>query len=306
MNTATQGVLAMIGCCTIWGLSSMFYKLLGAVPPLEILAHRTIWSLVFFALLLGFQSRLKEVRRSFIDWRSGCLTVLAALMILANWYLFIWSVGAERATEASLGYYIYPLVSVLLGWLIYSDRLFKLQWIAIAFAACAVSALTYGLGAAPWVSLMLAGTFAFYGLMKKQLDVGPVVSVTSEVMLVAPFAAIFLLLTWHNGQAAFGQDFTTTALLILAGPMTAVPLILFSYAARRATMSTIGLVGYINPTLQFLCAVMVFSEPFTGWHVMAFTMIWTALALYSAVLWSQERASRKASVVAAASGTTVM
>lgn len=167
MNTATQGVLAMIGCCTIWGLSSMFYKLLGTVPPLEILAHRTIWSLVFFALLLGFQGRLKEVRRSFVDWRSGCLTVLAALMILANWYLFIWSVGAERATEASLGYYIYPLVSVLLGWFIYSDRLAKLQWIAIVFAACAVSALTYGLGAAPWVSLMLAGTFAIYGLMKK-------------------------------------------------------------------------------------------------------------------------------------------
>jgi chloramphenicol-sensitive protein RarD len=173
-------------------------------------------------------------------------------------------------------------------------------------AGFGVCVLTYGLGGAPWIALTLAATFAIYGLIKKQLSVGPVISVTAEVVLVAPFAALFLWLSWHNGQSAFGSDFTTTALLILAGPLTAVPLILFSYAARRASMATIGLVGYLNPSLQFICAVVVFSEPFTGWHVVAFSLIWTALAIYSSVLWVQDKAARKASSAAAASGTTVM
>ena len=306
MTASTKGILAMIGSCIIWGLSSLIYKQLSNVPAIEILAHRTLWSFVFFVILLGVQGRLYEVRGSFSDRRSTCLTVLAALMILANWFLFIWSIETERATQASLGYYIYPLVSVVLGWLFFGERLGCLQWTAITLVALAVSALTYGLGGAPWVSLTLAGTFAIYGLLKKQLSVGPVVSVTSEVTLVVPFAVIFLLLTWHNGEATFGQDLVTTGLLIFAGPLTAVPLILFSLAARRVSMATIGLVGYLNPTLQFLCAVVVFAEPFTSWHVMAFAMIWSALSLYSIAVWSQEKASRKASVAAAASGTTVI
>ncbi len=306
MTASTKGILAMIGSCIIWGLSSLIYKQLSNVPAIEILAHRTLWSFVFFVILLGVQGRLYEVRGSFSDLRSTCLTVLAALMILANWFLFIWSIETERAIQASLGYYIYPLVSVVLGWLFFGERLGCLQWTAITLVAVAVSALTYGLGGAPWVSLTLAGTFAIYGLLKKQLSVGPVVSVTSEVTLVVPFAVIFLLLTWHNGEATFGQDLVTTGLLIFAGPLTAVPLILFSLAARRVSMATIGLVGYLNPTLQFLCAVVVFAEPFTSWHVMAFAMIWSALSLYSIAVWSQEKASRKASVAAAASGTTVI
>ena len=306
MTASTKGILAMIGSCIIWGLSSLIYKQLSNVPAIEILAHRTLWSFVFFVILLGVQGRLYEVRGSFSDRRSTCLTVLAALMILANWFLFIWSIETERAIQASLGYYIYPLVSVVLCWLFFGERLGCLQWTAITLVAVAVSALTYGLGGAPWVSLTLAGTFAIYGLLKKQLSVGPVVSVTSEVTLVVPFAVIFLLLTWHNGEATFGQDLVTTGLLIFAGPLTAVPLILFSFAARRASMATIGLVGYLNPTLQFLCAVVVFAEPFSSWHIVAFAIIWTALALYSIAVWSQEKASCKASVAAAASGTTVI
>ena len=306
MTASTKGILAMIGSCIIWGLSSLIYKQLPNVPAIEILAHRTLWSFVFFVILLGVQGRLYEVRGSFSDRRSTCLTVLAALMILANWFLFIWSIETERAIQASLGYYIYPLVSVVLGWLFFGERLGCLQWTAITLVAVAVSALTYGLGGAPWVSLTLAGTFAIYGLLKKQLSVGPVVSVTSEVTLVVPFAVIFLLLTWHNGEATFGQDLVTTGLLIFAGPLTAVPLILFSFAARRASMASIGLVGYLNPTLQFLCAVVVFAEPFSSWHIVAFAIIWTALALYSIAVWSQEKASCKASVAAAASGTTVI
>ena len=207
MTSSTKGILAMIGSCIIWGLSSLIYKQLSDVPAIEVLAHRTLWSFVFFVMLLGVQGRLRDIQGSFSDRRSTTLTVLAALMILANWFLFIWSIETERATQASLGYYIYPLVSVVLGWSIFGEKLARLQWSAIALAAAAVSALTYGLGGAPWISLTLAGTFAIYGLLKKQLSVGPVVSVTSEVTLVAPFAVIFLLLTWHNGEATFGQRF---------------------------------------------------------------------------------------------------
>jgi chloramphenicol-sensitive protein RarD len=306
MKSSTKGIIAMIGSCTIWGLSGLFYKQLTHVPAIEILAHRTVWSFLFFVVLLVVQGRLGQVRGSFTSWRSFCITIIAALMISANWFLFIWAIETEQATQSSLGYYIYPLVAVVLGRVLFSETLSSLQWAAIVMAGIGVCVLTYGLGGAPWIALTLAITFAIYGVIKKQLPVGPVVSVTAEVLLVAPFAIVFLLLTWHNGQGAFGRDLMTSGLLILAGPLTAVPLILFSIAARRASMSTVGLVGYLNPTLQFLCAVIVFSEPFTNWHVIAFSMIWTALAVYSAGLWSQERATRKAAVAATVSGTMVM
>ena len=286
MTSSTKGILAMIGSCTIWGLSPLIYKQLSHVPALEVLAHRTLWSFVFFVILLSVQGRLGQVRGSFANWRSFCITSIAALMILANWFLFIWAIETEQATQSSLGYYIYPLVAVVLGRILFAEVLSRLQLGAIGFAGLGVCILTYGLGGAPWIALTLAITFAIYGVIKKQLSVGPVVSVTAEVALVAPFAVAYLLLTWHNGEGALGHNLTTTSLLIFAGPLTAVPLILFSIAARRASMATVGLVGYLNPTLQFLCAVVVFFEPFTGWHAIAFLMIWTALGIYSAVMWS--------------------
>lgn len=306
MTPATKGILAMIGCCAIWGLSPLIYKHISHVPAIEVLAHRTFWSFVFFVVLLGVQGRLGHIQSAFGSWRAFVLTAVASLLILANWYLFIWAIETERATQSSLGYYIYPLVAVVLGWALFSERLGRVQWGAIGLATVAVGALTYGLGGAPWIALTLAGTFAIYGVLKKQLSIGPVVSVTAEVVLIAPFAALFLWLSWHNGTGAFGDDLITSTLLVLAGPLTAVPLIMFSFAARRASMATVGLVGYLNPTLQFFCAVVVFSEPFTGWHVMAFLLIWTALAIYSGALWAQDKAARKATSALAASGTSVM
>ena len=306
MTPATKGILAMIGCCAIWGLSPLIYKHISHVPAIEVLTHRTFWSFVFFVVLLGVQGRLGHIGSAFGSWRAFVLTAVASLLILANWYLFIWAIETERATQSSLGYYIYPLVAVVLGWALFSERLGRVQWGAIGLATVAVGALTYGLGGAPWIALTLAGTFAIYGVLKKQLSIGPVVSVTAEVVLIAPFAALFLWLSWHNGNGAFGDDLITSTLLVLAGPLTAVPLIMFSFAARRASMATVGLVGYLNPTLQFFCAVVVFSEPFTGWHVMAFLLIWTALAIYSRALWAQDKAARKATSALAASGTSVM
>ena len=305
MTDSTKGFAAMIAACCVWGLSPIFYKMLAHVPAAEVLAHRTLWSLVFFALVLAVQGRLQMIFVAMAGRRAFGLVAFAALVIATNWYLFIWAVQTGQATEAALGYYIFPLVSVLLGRLAFGERLSRVQLAAVGLVSVAVSLLTYGLGTAPWLALALAASFGLYGLAKKRLAVGPVVSVTAEVLLLSPFALIVLWQTGDNGAGAFGASWRDSALLILAGPITATPLILFSYAARRLSMATSGLLSYINPTLQFFCAVVLFAEPFTAWHVQAFALIWCALALYSVSTFRQDKARRRALRAAAASGTTV-
>lgn len=305
MSEPAKGVVAMIGACSIWGLSPIYYKELSHVPALDVLSHRLIWSLVIFALVLALQGRLREIIRAMNGWRSFGLVAVASLMIGANWSLFIWSVQTGQTTQTSLGYYIYPLVAVVIGRVIFGERLVALQWLAVALATTAVALLTFGPGVVPWIALTLAVTFGIYGLIKKHLDVGPVVSVTAEALLLIPFAGFVLLQTHHNGGSVFGGDLRTMALLIFAGPITALPLILFSFAARRLAMTSVGLLQYINPTLQFGCAVFVFSEPFGPWHVAAFALIWSALALYSVTAVHQDRARRRAARAVSGSGTTV-
>lgn len=292
MQSARIGVMAMIGACLIWGLSPLYYRLLSHVPPLEVLAHRALWSLVFFGLVLGVQGRLGELRPMLSNRRHLGLILLASMCISVNWFLFIWATMIGRNTETSLGYFIYPLVAVLIGALGFGERLDRLQKLAVALAGLAVLVLTLGLGVPPWISLALAATFAIYGTVKKQLPLGPVISVTGEVLVFLPLALGYLLWahgTGAAGQGAFGMNWRDSLLLVLAGPITAVPLILFSAAARRVAMSTVGLLQYLNPTLQLTLAAVVFGEALSLWHGLAFPMIWTALALYSVALWRQER-----------------
>jgi chloramphenicol-sensitive protein RarD len=280
MSEAAKGVLAMMAACVIWGLSPIFYKLLSEVPPLEVLAHRTLWSLAVFGLVLAGQRRLRELPKALSGARALGLVFVAALMISANWFLFIYSVQVGRTVESALGYYIFPLVAVLIGAVVLGERLGRAQWVAVGLAAVAVTVLTAGLGVAPWISITLAVTFGIYGLLKRWVAAGPVVSVSAEVLLLAPLALGYLI--WLGaGQGAFGHDIWLSLLLVLAGPMTAIPLILFSYAAKRAAMSTIGLVQYLNPTLQFATAVLILGEVITLWHAIAFPIIWLALAIYS-------------------------
>ena len=305
MTDTTKGFAAMVAACCVWGLSPIFYKLLSHVPAAEVLAHRTLWSLAFFALVLTVQGRLRMIFAAMAGPRAFGLLLFAALIIATNWYLFIWAVQTGQATEAALGYYIFPLVSVLLGRLVFGERLNRVQLFAVLLVSVAVSVLTYGLGTAPWLALALAASFGLYGLAKKRIAVGPVVSVTAEVLLLSPLAVAVLWQTGNNGTGAFGASLQDSALLILAGPITATPLILFSYAARRLSMATAGLLSYINPTLQFFCAVVLFQEPFTAWHIQAFALIWCALALYSVTTFRQDRARRKATRAASASLTTV-
>lgn len=280
MTESGKGVLAMVGACSIWGLSALFYRLLADVPPLEVLAHRTVWSLVVFGIVLALQTRLAETRIALSGSRKFALVFAAAAMISCNWFFFIFSVQVGRVVESSLGYYIFPLVAVALGGIVLRERLSKPQLAAVGLAALAVVILTAGLGVAPWISLILAVTFGIYGLLKRWVDAGPVVSVTAEVLVLTPIAVAYLI--WLGADAGvFGHDLWLSILLVLAGPMTAIPLIMFSYAAKRASLSTLGLVQYLNPSLQFFVAVVLFGEAITLWHAIAFPIIWVALALYS-------------------------
>lgn len=289
MSEAAKGFWAMVATCVVWGLSGLYYKLLDGVPPIEVLAHRTLWSFLFFALILGAKGRLHEIRAALMQRRGrGALIVAtAALMISANWFTFIWSVHYGHAVEASLGYYIFPLVAVVMGLVVYREALSVPQWMAVGLAALAVVVLTLGLGVAPWVSLILAATFGTYGLIKKGINAGPMVSVCAEVLLLSPVALIVLAgfhYGWWGGApgaGAFGHDWKTSVLLMVSGPLTGMPLLMFAYATKRVRMATVGLVQYLNPTLQFAVATLAFGEPVTIWHAIALGLIWTALAIYS-------------------------
>lgn len=304
MTEPARGVTAMVAACVIWGLSALYFKALAAVPLTDVLAHRTIWSALVFGAFLVLRGRGHEIRAALVDRAALRIVAAAAVLIAANWLGFIYAVQSGQALEASLGYYIFPLVAVALGVLILGERLSALQGAAVGLAALAVLLLAAGLGATPWIALLVATTFGLYGLIKKRLALGPVLSVSLEMLLLAPLALAWLAaqhgMAWRPG-GVLGPDTTTALLLVGLGPLSATPLILFSYAAKRVSYATLGLVQYLNPTLQFAVAVLVFGEPFGPWHALAFTLIWTALALYSSELWRRERLARRRS---ANSGTS--
>lgn len=281
MTEHLKGAIAMIAACTIWGLSAIYYKQLSETPPIEVLCHRTVWSVVAFTLFLRLQNRLEELKLVFRDRKLVQTLFWAAAMISTNWFFFIWSVHNDRATEASFGYYIFPLVAVVFGLFFFNERLSLMKWVSVVLATIAVLILAISQNILPFIALVLSITFGIYGMLKKQISLGPVLSVTSEVILLLP-VAIILLLYWHlDGTGSFGTNITTTSLLIFSGPMTAVPLMLFSYAARRVQMTSLGIIQYLNPSLQFFVAIFIFLEPFGLWHAVAFGLIWLALFIYS-------------------------
>lgn len=299
MTQAMRGILAMLAASTIWGLSSIYYRALDHVSALEVLAHRTLWCAVLFAVILGFQGRRREVGAVLTNVRIMGILVLAAMTIAFNWFLFIHSIQTGRALQASLGYYIFPLVVLALGVFVLGERFTRWQGVAFAMAAVAVVVLTIGLGAPPWISLALASSFGLYSLLKNRLDLGPVISVFVETLILSPIALMYLWGEYSDGFGggngiAFGTHLPTTALLIFSGPLTAVPLVLMSYAARRINLGTLGLIQYVNPTLQFLVAVFVFGEAWTVWHAIAFPLIWIGLAIYSVHGLRQERSRNRA------------
>ena len=280
MNRTAQGILAILAACVIWGLSPLYYNLLTMVPPLELLAQRTLWSFLFFALVLGLQGRFSALTHA-LGNRGHVITLFAAACAIAvNWYFFIYSVQINRVSEASLGYFIFPLVAVVFGLIVFKEKLSALQWVAVALAVFAVFILTYGLGVAPWLALVLSLSFGTYSVLKKRLDLSPVISVTLEVMLLLPLTVPYLLIqNWPIQDST--DSWQIWFLLMGSGPLTATPLILFSYATRRISMSTVGIMQYINPSIQFLVALLIFAEPMTDWHFGAFSIIWVAVVIYS-------------------------
>ena len=286
-----KGVLAMVVACLVWGLSPLYYKMLVSVPPIELLSHRTLWSMVLFALILFMQGRLRGALGVLGNKNIMATLFIAALMIAFNWFIFIYSIQINRATETSLGYFIFPLVSVIFGVVLFRENLSRAQISAVLLAAFSVLILTYGLGQVPWIALSVSISFGIYGVIKKSLSIPAIVTVTLEVLLLSPIALMILYFYHASGSGGqFGQSASISLLLILSGPMTATPLILFSYATRRVALATVGILQYINPSLQFLCATVLFLEPLSIWHAVAFPLIWFALALYT---WASFQTARR-------------
>ena len=275
-----RGFVAALAAYLAWGTFPIYFKALREVPSLQILAHRIFWSAVFLAGLVTARRRWREVRVA-LTGRQLPVYVTTTLLISANWLLFIWAVNAGRVLEASLGYFTNPLVNVLLGAVFLRERLGRRQVVAVALAGAGVLALVLRLGTFPWVSLALALTFALYALVRKKARIDAIVGLLVETLLLAPLAAAYLAVLAARGQGAFGAAPGTTALLALAGVITAVPLIWFALGVRALRLSTMGLIQYVTPTCQFLLAVVLYREPFTPWHAIAFGCIWASLAIYS-------------------------
>ncbi|HEY9055525.1 MAG TPA: EamA family transporter RarD [Aurantimonas sp.] len=287
-----KGFAYALGAFAIWGLVMPVYmKVLDVVPPLEILAHRVLWAIPCAALILWWQGGLGRVWRHFREWRTLALAALTATIISINWGVYIYAIVTDRTVEAALGYYINPLVNVLLGAIVLGERPNRPQSVAIGLAAIAVMILTSRAGGLPWISLTLAFSFGTYGLLRKMVPVGATEGFFLEVMILAPpaLAIIFAL----AGENHFMESASVAALLVGTGPITAIPLILFAAGARLLHYSTIGILQYVAPTLIFLTAVFIFGEPFNAWQFVAFGFIWAALAIYTWALVQKGREARR-------------
>ncbi len=283
----TQGVSAALGAFLIWGLFPLFFKAFGDIPAMEIMAHRIVWSMVFVLLLVMVTRRMAHLKEVIKDRRTLLVFAATTLLIGVNWLVFIWAISVDRVLEASLGYYINPLVSIMLGVIFLKERLNKWQGAAVVLAALAVVWMTVQAGVLPWVSLVLAFSFGFYGLLRKMITTESAVGLAIETSLLTPISAAYIIYLMMTGTAMGGSgdisgyDWGTFALLFSSGAVTAIPLILFSMGAQRLKLGTVGIMQYIAPTLHVLFAVFMFGEPFTEAKAGAFGLIWIGLVLYS-------------------------
>lgn len=281
-SEARVGVLYATAAYGLWGVFPVYFKLVATVPALEVLAHRIIWSLVFLLGLLLARHRLRGALSVLRDRRTLITLGLTTLLIATNWLLFIWAVTHDLVLQASLGYFINPLVSVLLGFLFLRERLRRWQTAAVVLAGLGVGCMTLLAGQFPGLALYLAVSFGLYGLLRKVARVESLVGLAVETGLLTPLALGFLVTQMIRGQAVFGAGSTELSLLLmLAGVITATPLLAFTAAARRLRLATLGFLQYLAPTGHFLLAVLAFGEPFTRAHLATFACIWAALAIYS-------------------------
>ncbi len=284
MNQEKIGILYGVGAYVMWGILPLYWKLIETIPPWEILAHRVLWSFVFMLFVVLIIRRwhifIQELKNLLKHKKAFIGITVASIIISLNWGTYIWAVNTDRVLDASLGYYINPLISILFGYIFLKERFSKNQWVAIGLAFLGVIYLTVQSGVFPWAALFLAVTFALYGLIKKIVNLNAVNGLAIETLIVAPIALIYICyLTWQ-GDSSFSLSFDGL-ILFGAGAVTAIPLLLFAQGALRIPLSLIGFLQYIAPTLMLLFGVFLFNEPFTSAHVVTFILIWTGLILYS-------------------------
>lgn len=287
-----RGVTFAVCCYLCWGLLPLYFHLLSSVGPMQVLSHRVVWS---FALLIVLVVALRKWRGMWqaAQGRTLLLLMASALLIGVNWLVYIWAVQNGHVLEASLGYFINPLMNVAFGVFLLGERLRKMQGVAIGIAAAGVAALALSGGGSIWVSLVLAGSFSVYGLIRKVAAIDALGGLTVETILLAPVAMLWLLYTGSQGASGFGQSVSIDLLLIASGVITATPLLLFSAAARRMNYSTLGLIQYLSPTMQ-LCIAVALGEQLLPMHFITFALIWTGCGIYT---WDAIRASRKMRIV---------
>jgi len=279
---ARAGVAYGLAAYLLWGFFPIYFKALAGVAPLEVLSHRIVWSVATLALILTVARRWEGVRTAFSQPRTLMTLCATTLLIAVNWLVFIYAVGAGKVLQSSLGYFINPLVSALLGVVFLGERLSPKQKTSFVLAAAGVVLLTVSHGEVPWIALSLAVSFGLYGLLRKKAPVDSLAGLTVETLLLFPLAVVYLGWLAHGGRSAFvSGPAHITVLLACAGVITSVPLIWFAAAAKRLRLATVGLMQYVVPTLHFLLAVFAFGEPFTGAHLASFALIWAGLFLYT-------------------------
>lgn len=285
-DATRAGVAFGLAAYICWGFVAIYFKSVAHVAPLEVLAHRVVWALLLLVGWLALTRQLASIRPLLGDARTLWYSLLTTALIAVNWLVFIWAVSTGHLLQASLGYFINPLVNVVLGVAFLGERLRAGQRVAVALAAVSVTWLVVAEGAFPWVSLALAGTFGFYGLLRKKARLDAAMGLAVETAVLLPLAIAYLAWMGAQGALAFSAaDLRTSGLLVLAGPVTALPLLWFVAAARRLPYATIGFLQYIAPSLQFALAVFAFGEPLRTATLGAFAGIWTALVVFSVDLW---------------------
>ncbi len=291
-----RGIWLGIGAYAIWGLFPIYWHWLNQVPALQILAHRIVWSFVLLAVVVTIGRQWRVFRAEALKPRLLRIYFVAALLLSANWLIYVWAVNAGYVVESSLGYFINPLLSVLMGALILHERLRRGQWLAVGLAAVGVAYLAIVYGALPWIALSLALSFGLYGLVTKQAPLNALHGLTLEMLILFGPMLLYLIGANAQGQGVFlHADSTTTLLLIGAGPVTVIPLVMFASAVRSVPLSTIGILQYITPTLQFLIGLIIFQEPFTPIRLIGFGLVWLAVIIFTLEsLWTRRQIAQQA------------
>ena len=301
MAETRRGLIVGAAAYAMWGVFPLYWTLLKPAGAIEILAHRVFWSLAVMAVLVVALRRVSQFKEILSTPRTRMFIMVASVVIAVNWGAFIWGVNNGHVVETSLGYFINPLVTVMMGVVLLGERLRRLQWVAMGIATVAVLGLTIEYGRPPWVALVLAFSFGTYGLAKKKANAGAVESLALETLLLAPIALGYLLFLGSQGTSSFGNAGTGhAALLVSTGIVTAIPLICFGAAATRVSMTTLGLLQYLAPTIQFVFGLVVFHEPMTAMRWVGFILVWVALAIFTFELVKHRRRQLRLTAEAAA------